>query len=464
MSEHEDLIGVYGAIDRAVAENLTLASQVAPFLGAYRDTRAIRWFDEFEAWNRELGTRPFPDLEEALENLAGRPAPGRTAARRILALTVAGRVFPELTHADASVSIQRALAVEGLTGPEDTANATELVSLLMDPDEFPSLEQWAHLLETAVARGLLPSQLRAQADAPPCSGTLVEVPPGDLFPAAELTTTFSTTALTLQQATRFLEPSNWPGCCPFWCVMQEIGRTPTQTRIYHEIVSLDCTNKGNAWTAETYLEFALINMKDGARVSYALSDPYRTPNDLIVVDEGSLTVEQQGPAVRVSTVKRIKFNHPFTGPALAMIMCALGYNHVAEDLVFNCAAETPDDPDAGTAFPGKTLPKYDPAHHGKAGHHAPAGSPFDSVVADAMAAFTRCAQDYATAYSSAYDKMQAGSYRADDLVAGMAEMWSRYMRDGAVIADLAMRTAQAARRSDREPATSAAADDPMAPS
>jgi hypothetical protein len=464
MSEHEDLIGVYGAIDRAVAANLAPASQVALFLGAYRNGRAIGWFDEFEAWNRDLGMPPFPNLEEALDDLAGRPASGRMAARRILALAVAGRVFPDLTHADASVSIQRALAVEGLTGSEDMANATEFVSLLMDPNEFPSLEQWAHLLETAVARGLLPSQLRAQADAPPCSGTLVEVPPGDLFPAAELTTTFSTTALTLQQATRFLEPSNWPGCSSFWCVMEEIARTPTQTRIYHEIVSLNCRNKGNAWTAETYLEFALINMKDGARVSYALSDQYRTPNDLIVVDEGSLTVEQKGPAVRVSTVKRIKFNHPFTGPALAMIMCALGYNHVAEDLVFDCAAKTPDDPHAGTEFPGTTLPTFDPAHHGKARHRGPAGSPFDSVVTDAVAAFSRCVQDYAAAYSSVYDKMQAGSYRADDLVAGMAEMWSRYMRDGAVIADLAMRTARAARGDDGGPATSAAADDPMAPS
>ena len=447
MSECEDLFAIYGAIDRAVHRDPELASQVAPFLPGYSDRGAIGWFDEFEAWTLErVEVSPFPDFELALANLAERPTSGRMAARRIHALAVAARLSPQLLASDANVSIEDALAVEGIAGLHGEDGATTLVSMLTS-DEFRSLEQWPQLIETAVDAGFISADLRVQAAAKPCSGTLVKVStPGDPFPAAQFETTFPTTAVTLQQACRFLEPSNWPDCSPYWCEMDRVATTPTGTHIYHEIFSLDCDHPNRTWTVEAYLEFALIDLGAGAgaRVSYALSDQH--PNDRILVDEGSLTVQPVGAGVSVHTVKRIKFNHQFSVAALSMIMCALGYGEAAQHLVLDCAVQNAQDPNAGTEFPGTAPPVGEPTGTpSEDAHRVADGDTVDRVMTDAVDKVKQCVDDYASAYTAAYEQMRSGNYKADDVVANMADMWSRYLRDGAVIADLAMRLARAAR-------------------
>jgi hypothetical protein len=456
MSEHEDLIGIYGAIDRSVQSNPELAATVARFLPGYHDGGAIGWFDEFEAWTLErVEVSPFPDFEEAIGNLAERPTSGRMAARRLLVLAVAARLRNHLIGPDSSVSIESALDVEGVVGDSVDA-AVSLVPLLRDDDVFASINEWPQLIETGVNRGLLSANLRVQAAAPPCSGKLVEIStPGDPFPAAELVTNFSTTAVTFQQASRFLEPSNWPRCSSFWCVMYRVATTPRNTGIYHEIVSLDCAHPNTAWTAEAYLEFALINIPTGARLSYALSDQYT--NTLIEVDEGSITVQEQNGVVTVNTVKRIKFNHPFTGPALAMVMCALGYGNIVEHLILDCAVQKAGDPLAGTEFRNMARPEGDTTSTRRSGAPRKRRNPgVDKVVPDAVHTAKQCIDNCAAAYTANYEKMTSGSYSADDLVAGLADMWTRYLREGAVMADLAMKMAKAYREPEAaEPAPDA---------
>ena len=172
MSEHEDLIGIYGAIDRSVQSNPELAATVARYLPGYHDGGAIGWFDEFEAWTLErVEVSPFPEFEEAIANLAERPTSGRMAARRILVLAVAARLRNHLVGPD-FVNFEGALAVEGIVG--DSADAVaSLVPLLIDDDVFPSINQWPQLIETGVGRRLVSADLIVQAAAPPCSGRLV---------------------------------------------------------------------------------------------------------------------------------------------------------------------------------------------------------------------------------------------------------------------------------------------------
>src|SRR6478735_1177143 len=94
MSEREDLFAIYGAIDRAVAGDRKLQDVVSKFLPEYNDADAIGWFDEFERWaGRIPGTSPLPEFEDALRNLAGQSTTGRMAARRLLVMAVAARVF-----------------------------------------------------------------------------------------------------------------------------------------------------------------------------------------------------------------------------------------------------------------------------------------------------------------------------------------------------------------------------------
>jgi hypothetical protein len=432
VSEREDLIGIYGAIDRCVQRNPELTSTVAPFLPGYGDGGAVGWFDEFESWTRErAGTSPYPDFPAAVAHLARTPTSGRLAARRILVLAVAARLRDHLVDTDTFAAIESALAVDGIAGSDGVNSARSLVSLLVDDNVFAGLDQWPRLIETAVRAKVISADLMVQSASAPCSGSLVTVnTPGDPFPAAELRTTFSTTAVTFQQASRFLEPSNWPGCSSFWCEMSAVATPPGATRVYHEIVSLDCAHRNQTWTAEAYLDFALVSMTDGARLSYALSKAYT--NTLIEVDEGWIAVHDDNPGVTVSTVKRIKFNHAFNGPSLAMVMCALGYGNIAEHLVLDCAVQNAQNPGAGTVFPGGVAPGNRTA-------------PPPGLTAQKL---KQCIDDCVDAYASACDKIAAGTFGADDFAKGMADMWSRSLRDAAQFAEVALQMVRTTRAPD----------------
>ena len=323
MTEIEDVMGVWGAIDQTVVENpeaaingVPLVEVVGSFVGPYNQG-AAGWFAEFTAWTEErLGiasAEQYPTLDVALSRLAERAPVGRQQARRLHVLAVAARVFPELRQTDNDMN---ALAIGAITQlcPEtdDTDRGEQLLNLVCDDEIFPHLGRWDVLLATASDAGLITTTLAIQATAPPCSGDLVvvELPGGDTDPVATLQTSFWTDELTLEQAKRFLEPSLWPGCNGFWCTMQRIATSARGNPIYREVVSVACNNP-NVWRAETRLEFAMVNLPDGgALVSYDLCEGLPLLGDLIVVDSGSLVVVREGTGVRVTTTKRILFDHP----------------------------------------------------------------------------------------------------------------------------------------------------------
>jgi hypothetical protein len=53
MGELRDLIGIYGAIDQAVAEEPERRRRVARLLRVYGRSD-VRWFDEFVRWTEDL--------------------------------------------------------------------------------------------------------------------------------------------------------------------------------------------------------------------------------------------------------------------------------------------------------------------------------------------------------------------------------------------------------------------------
>ncbi len=377
-------------------------------------------------------------------------------------LAVAARVFPELREPDNDMN---ALVIGAFTQlcPDtgDTGRGEQLLNLVCDDDVFPDMSRWDVLLATANDAGLITTTLAIQATAPPCSGGLVvvELPGGDTDPVATLQTSFWTDELTLEQAKRFLEPSLWPGCNGFWCTMQPIATSARGNPIYREVVSVACNNP-NVWRAETRLEFAMVNLPDGgALVSYDLCEGLPLLGDLIVVDSGSLVVVQEGSGVRVTTTKRILFDHPFSGEALQALSCALGYGAVAEDLVFTSAvAPENQNAGAGTAFPGVDLadpadgaamkPKQKKAKKKKAKNKSTSpgdeGDAMKDVVDDAVAAAKACIDDFVESYNKSYEKVMAGSYSADDVVQDMAAMWARVARDGATAFKLGLQASSAA--------------------
>jgi hypothetical protein len=460
MGEISDLIGIYGGIDRAVAANAESRAEVARILPIYDDRdddrddeRQVSWFDDFEAWTKERRAPeaegdPFPSPGAALRDLAEIPARGRMVARRLFAIALTARAFPELL-ADDDERAALASALISVNGIENEDRAGRLLELLVDErllrddDETPRTADawWESLLEVASAEGLLahPGLIGPR----PCTPRLVMVDmPDGTGPVATLETEFETDQIPFEKAIRFLDPVNWPQCNDFWCEMTKIGGQAPGPYHYHEVVSTDCPDKPAAWTIEAYLDFGFFNIPCQLAVAeYDLTKPHPLPTDDVVVDGGSLAVREIGspaaPAINVKTTKRIKFNRPFDGPALALMMCALGYASVAEDLVFTCAALGDDQ--AGTAFPGAAAP-------------AAAGPGPIGVVGEWEKLMKTCLDECVDAAQASSKKMAQGEYTADDLVKDAAAMWARAIREGAKGVDLAARGAQnVARGRVREP-------------
>jgi hypothetical protein len=449
LGETGGLIGIYGAVDRAVAQDPERRDGVARLLPVYRDPD-VRWFDEFEEWvGRRLGAPPFPSLEAALSRLGEHTAPSpRMRARRLFAIALATRAFPELRdpHGDLAARARVALAVEGIAGTTDRAQ--ELLDLLGDEELLPrdaddlseALDAWwDNLLSRAVAAGVLDEEAAAALGPRPCSGRLVTVDlPGGPRPVATLTTELETDRITFARATEFLDPATWPECCDFWCEMRLRRVLAGGEHRFHETVSTDC----GAWRLETDLDFrftslpGVASLPEVAIVEYELSDGLPRPGDAIEVDEGSLVVWRVAPEpdspVRIKTTKRIRFDHPFSGEALALIMCALGYAAMHEDLVFNCAALG----ERGTPFPGEQRERG-------AAEGARVAEALTGELADAAKA---CVDEWAEAVRTSSAKAAEGRYTADALVQDMASMWVRMLQDGAAGADAVLRSGGRARR------------------
>jgi hypothetical protein len=391
MNETAAIVGLYGAVDEAVREDSTHRDAVARLLPQYADDE-FSWYEDFTKWvdaSREaaketsragveeetseagVAQEAIPGLVTGLQRLAGSPPTCRMRPRRLFALAVAMRAFPEMLDfsTDLGGLAIESLAVKGLASHNDAAQ--QLLELLGHEERLdkagkaePDLQNWwEHFLEEAHPHLLADlTGMRPR----PCSGRVVTLPNKEGLAAAFITE-FPTSEVGFDQAIRFLKPSVWKKCRPdFWCEMKELRSPPNAggAYTYHEVVSSDCDAQGAAWfNAETELDFVFRTLPNEqtpevAITNYQLSHGQPKPGDLILVDEGTLVVAKteggQSPLL-ITTTKRIQFDHGFSAAALALIMCAFGYADTAGDLLC-CAASNVDaaakGKKVGTAFPG----------------------------------------------------------------------------------------------------------------
>jgi hypothetical protein len=459
MGETRDLIGIYGAIDRAVESNPEIRPRVSRLLPVYRN-EDVHWFEDFEAWTSEKRedagvsgeAPPFPEPDEALEELSRIEPRGRMRARRLFAVAVAVQAFPAELASDGGWARRAQDALQPLTPTEDEG-ALELFELLGDENLLPPIDApapddadiwWESLLAVASYNGLLADT--ATMGPRPCTGRLVMVDlPDGRGPVTTLRTEFETGKVRFERAKRFLDPENWPSCSNFWCEMTKVGVTEKGAHQYHEVVSTDCDDKDAAWTIQAELDFSFKSFPGAAITEYGLSAGHPKPGDDVVVDEGALEVRRLGadPAakLRITTTKRIKFSdrHPFTGASLSMLMCALGYASVVEDLVFTCAAS--DTAGEGTPFPAEEPATAEPGPGPTP--TIPDLGPAIKVMADgAAAAVKRCADEWSQAAQESSRKIADGAYDADALVQDMAGIWVRSVREGATAVELGIRSAR----------------------
>ena len=456
MTEIGAIVGIYGEVDRAAQTDAKLRTAVSQLLPLYADP-GLHWYDDFEAWLS--GTRAeaeaeaegtlFPSLPDALHELADIEPRRRMRPRRLFAIAVAMRAFPEMRdpHSELGALAVGALRVSALAGKEKQALA--LHELLAEEESLPSIEGtpqelstwWDDLVAKADSEGLISSTTGMRPR--PCSGRLVNVP-GIVGEVAALETVFQTNEVDFDQAIRFLEPETWPKCMPwFWCEMKQIGAGPPP--LYKEVVSTDCAHKaGAAFTAETELdfEFRWLGQKakppKGALTAYRLAPGRPEPGDLIRVDEGSLVVEKiragQRPLM-ITTTKRIQFSYPFSSEALATIMCALGYTEAVAELLC-CAAS--GSKKGGNPFPGGSTVENDPV----SGAVPVSGAAPGGVVA----ALSGCIEECAAALGDWSRRIAEGPYTTDELAQDMTNTWARVLRKGATAVEVGARATQTGAR------------------
>lgn len=503
MSEIEALLGLYGAVDRAVVAGEVDPASLAPLLGAYRHDTAVGWYDDqYLPWVDSVRKRavrragadrpadidisePAPleapppradspelsprvqEISEALAAFGSEPVEGRVAARRLLAVTVAAHAMPEHFGRDGThVGAARSSLVFKRTDLDPDSGAADEIAVQLHgrlTDDFTSMSQWRQVVENAVADGLLPVRFRSQAIAPPCTGSLIlrPGPNGEEDPCTVLEAEFISDQLSFEDAVRYLEPANWQFPGSLWCRMERDQPLGSNSWLYHETVATSCPPTPGGWSVSTDLQFWFSRpTATEARAEYDLGPGLPDALSDVEIDEGSLRViELADGSINVKTTKRVRFAGSFDGAGLAMFMCASGYSTVLEDMVFSVADATatstrpfPVQGPQGGAMNDPYTAKKTAASKAKPGFKQSATPPADSAEAgadtheaiaeDAAAFVGSYLKDMMATYTSSVSSIQSGTYKVENAWADGIKMWSAYMSGMSKAVELGTRTAK----------------------
>jgi hypothetical protein len=491
MSEVEALLGLYGAIDRAVVARKVRAARLAPLLRAYRGGAATGWYDgQYRRWAegvneraklraREVRSEPkvrpereapmaFTDdaayaeeapgtpaeavtlspeaqeVHDALAAFAPIPLEGRAAARRLLAVTVAARAFPRHFAPDGT---HAAVAKAALTFEDSGADREDVIVRRADnlhvrfAQDFRTMGDWGEVVRAAVNDGVLPRSFLSQEDAPPCTGRLIMRPDpdgSDPDPCTVLEAGFTTKDITFAQAKQFLEPSNWVYPGSFWCEMtRDPKQLPSGSWVYHETVATSCPPTTALWSVSTDLQFWFSHpTPNEARIEYDLAPGLPTSLSDIEIDEGSLRViELPTKDVQVVTTKRVRFTDAFDGAGLSMFLCATGYSSILEDVVFTIAK----------APSAKSQPFPVAAPQG--GPMTPPPNPtvpdtLESLATEAAEFAAKCVKDCADIGKASLESMQKGTYKVENAWADGIKLWTMSIGSMAKALDVSTRAAK----------------------
>lgn len=528
MSEVEALLAFYGAIDRAVVAEKVKPESLAPLLGAYSGGAATGWYDgQYRPWvagvkkraalraraemrsevraeaeaEAEAAAEAEPPLEDtdapsdaaaealpadderrpasphveevaaalAAFDVKGRSFDSRLGARRLLAVAVAARAFPEHfgvggTHAE----LANAPLVFDHPGLDHdvSARATQLHTHVAS--QFREMNDWSELVKSSVRLKLLPDTFVKQADATPCSGRLIMRPdPGgsDSDPCTVLEAGFITDKVSFEQAKNYLEPSNWVYPDSFWCRMEKVEPpVATNSWVYHETVATSCPASSAFWTVSTDLQFWFSHPAENeARVEYDFPGGVPAPLSDIEIDEGSLRIVKIPEGIQVTTTKRVRFAGSFDGAGLAMFMCATGYTSKLEDMIFSVATATagntqpfPVPPPKGGPTQGgpvttqpddKNAASTATAKNTAAKNTGTNGESLEDVAKEAADFVAAYLKDCADICTSSLESVQKGTYKVENVWEDGLKMWSSYVTGLGKALDLGTRAAKAATKS-----------------
>ena len=294
MSEVEDVLAVFGAVDLAAQSDGDSRTRVGALLPLYDEYPELHWYSEFLQWRKDEGVklpRSVGETEEsvalAIKSLAKtKPGSNRLAARRLLALyalvQARGTVFG--TDSSRTDDVQGAIAAVlhprlglGEAGEDRANEAARKVHEFMAQDvprtEGQDADQRYSALVSQVQLYVHTSGLEQRS----CSNRLKTIK-GQKGAAAFLESVFDVPDVAFDRASTFILPDNWPTCMNFWCKMKPLPDLPPEIRRYEEVVSTNCKRpKSAVFTARAVLDFTFVWQPDTMAIASCRACPRAPP-------------------------------------------------------------------------------------------------------------------------------------------------------------------------------------------
>jgi hypothetical protein len=458
-SELENVIAVFGAVDRAVQDDPTgeRRARVSALIPAYAspDVHWDRIMREAASARgaqlpASLGTSE-ESVDAALVALQAAPESTRLAARRLLGLFAATQAVPEsfrpdrphgprVTAALGAVLPDRIGVAEASLGRDEAARRLHEYMARDQPsstEQSPD-ERWTDLLGVV---GLSPET--SGLARPSCMDTVVDRPGGTF--EVVLRSEFPVSDVSFEKAQKILAPENWPRCSALWCRMDP--RDPPPHRYYEEVTT-NCRYPDDAYfTAHAILDFTFDQFAGAAQTTYNLAPGVLQPDDGLDVDAGALVVQPfPDGSLHVTTTKHLRFKQPLRGAGLDLVACLFGWTEKGIEMFHNCArlpdtglrrvARLEDDGPARAAA-GRATVSSQPG----GASQAPATA---HIAKQTAATIEECVGNQVSYMQEWAERVDDEEYGIQDMADDMARAGVMMIRDGARIMDLAIRNVQLA--------------------
>jgi hypothetical protein len=457
-SELENVIAVFGAVDRAVQDDATgeRRARVSALIPAYAspDVHWDRIMREAAIARRarlpaSLGTSE-ESVAAALVALQAGPESTRLAARRLLGLFAATQAVPEsfrpdrphgprVTAALGAVLPDRLGVAEASLGRDEAARRLHEYMAREEPSltEQSPQERWDGLLGEVGLDSEASGLVR-----PSCMDTVVDRPGGTF--EVVLRSEFPVSNVSLAQAQKILAPENWPRCSALWCRMDAHDQPPHR---YDEEVTTNCKHPKDAYfTAHAILDFTFSQYAGATQTTYNLA-PVRQPDDGLDVDAGALVVQPLSDgSLHVTTTKHLRFKQPLRGAGLDLVACLFGWTEKGIEMFHNCA-RLPDaelrrvarleDDGPGRAAAGRATVSSQPGGTSQAPVTAHIAKQTAATIEEYVGNQVSYMQEWA-------ERVDDEEYGIQDMADDMARASVRMIRDGARIMDLTIRNVRLA--------------------
>ncbi|KUI22723.1 hypothetical protein AU193_10480 [Mycobacterium sp. GA-1285] len=416
MATLHSVLALYGALDDAVValDDPNVTETVEAFLPGTTGPGRQGWFGDIRRFVRELSVDPdqteFPSRTAALREFGEMRSDtevqedvGIEPVEMARLLYVIGAHWQLTGRAEEERELfanALSVAVPGPTGLESDSGGQALLDLF--GGDLQGQESFLEVIERAANEGLVSEELLLYVRSASYKYGIRRDACGEY---AVLKVRYFRDGLTVDKVKKVVDPLNWDNCCPFFCDMKPIPKTPDSygwSRVLESISTLCGVVPG--YRIRTAIKYWKGEKDDGAFVNYDIDDGRANTTDdgFTVLDRGYISFEKEERGVRITTLKEVKFAGV---PPLATLMFALigGYAAIGEHMLVDCALNPPPGlvgwkVSVPTGKPAKPI---DPTVCASAAAPAPCGcqQSFPPAVAEAVDLWASCVTEVSTEYA-----------------------------------------------------------------